>query len=239
MVAASPNTTVVDVECLVESSSYEAAVIAHGLDLKINESWSLEGVLSSSGYRPLHFSATSGNIQVAESLIGLGAPMDAGDIDHRTPLHSAAFEGHSQVVKLLVSSGADANVKDYWGRAPMHNTVQGRNASLDTQSYIDVVKYLLAGGADVNARANDGCTPLRLTVQHGSLAVPGLLILSGGDVNTVAGGNEMPLRIGGRLGKCEFYDLLVKQERMEWLKFQGINVSSPLCLVLQFWEMRM
>lgn len=80
-------------------------LIAHGASLE----WK-----GFNGYSPLHYACGSGRIQIARTLIELGAdvnrrtPIDGGD----TPLILAAEAGHLEIVRLLLEHGADPEIRN-------------------------------------------------------------------------------------------------------------------------------
>merc|ERR1719221_191688 len=59
-------------------------------------------------WRPLHFAALEGHVQVVEFLLDQGVDGEATIVSYTSPLHLAALNGHSEVAALLLKRGADA-----------------------------------------------------------------------------------------------------------------------------------
>jgi len=71
------------------------------------------------GWRPLHFAANNGHVDVVRFLLEKGANVNAQDHRGRTPLHLAALDGHVDVVRFLLEKGANVNAQDHRGRTPL------------------------------------------------------------------------------------------------------------------------
>ena len=67
------------------------------------------------GWAPLHYAATSGNVQVIRLLLDHYAYIDAESPNGSTPLMMAAMYGSAQAVKVLLDAGADATIKNAIG----------------------------------------------------------------------------------------------------------------------------
>jgi ankyrin repeat protein len=67
------------------------------------------------GWAPLHYAATSGNVQVIQLLLDHYAYIDADSPNGSTPLMMAAMYGSDEAVKVLLDSGADASLKNTMG----------------------------------------------------------------------------------------------------------------------------
>jgi ankyrin repeat protein len=67
------------------------------------------------GWAPLHYAATSGNVEVIQLLLDHYAYIDADSPNGSTPLMMAAMYGSDQAVKLLLDAGADASLKNTVG----------------------------------------------------------------------------------------------------------------------------
>ncbi|KAF9460343.1 ankyrin repeat-containing domain protein [Collybia nuda] len=58
---------------------------------------------------PLHWTASSGSIDIARFLIDQKAEVDKPDNSGWTPLHIAVSAGHEEIVQELIGAGADVN----------------------------------------------------------------------------------------------------------------------------------
>lgn len=68
------------------------------------------------GWTPLHYAASTGQIEMTHMLLELGAEVNARAFDGTTPLMMAAYAGSEEVVRVLLAAGADAHlrtVQDY------------------------------------------------------------------------------------------------------------------------------
>ena len=64
------------------------------------------------GWTPLHEAACNGRLQVAQTLLKLGADLHKRTSEGDTALHKAARWGRPDLVKLLLVAGADARARD-------------------------------------------------------------------------------------------------------------------------------
>lgn len=67
-------------------------------------------IVTRPGWTALHYSAASGDVDIAVILLDKHAYIDAGSPSQLTPLMIAAREGHEEVVDLLLRQGADARL---------------------------------------------------------------------------------------------------------------------------------
>lgn len=70
---------------------------------------------------PLHFTVTSGTVEIAEILLKHFAEVNAQDEEGITPLHLACLSGNLPMVKKLLSwPGVSVELKDSTGSTPAH-----------------------------------------------------------------------------------------------------------------------
>jgi ankyrin repeat protein len=103
----------------------------------------------------------------------LAAQVDRQDRFGRTALALAASRGDEEVARLLLESGADPNRPGERGATPLVLAAR--------QGHPEVADVLLSAGAEASPRGRT--TPLHEAVQERSLAVAGLLLSRGGDIN--------------------------------------------------------
>lgn len=86
----------------------------------------------------------SGNIEIAEYLLSVGAQVDACNSRYETPLYAASHRGFVNLVKILVEKyKANVNCRDKDG-----------DTALSIACYVtnkEIAKYLLEHGANVSA----------------------------------------------------------------------------------------
>jgi ankyrin repeat protein len=90
----------------------------------------------------LHRAAQDGDLELVQSLVRMGEPLNAFDDLARTPLHYAVASDHDDVVAFLIRSGADVNAHD---ESQIGETPLGRSA--ETIS-LTMAKLLIDCGAD-------------------------------------------------------------------------------------------
>ena len=71
--------------------------------------------VNKTGWTPLHYAASNGNMAIISLLLENNAYIDAESPNGTTPLMMAAFYGTPAAVKLLLESGADAKLKNQLG----------------------------------------------------------------------------------------------------------------------------
>jgi ankyrin repeat protein len=116
---------------------------------KIDDSVMMFGVAPAS---PLQVAAYFNHVDVARTLIELGAKVDPGDGRYDSPLVSAVFANHPAFVQLLIRKGADVNRLDEKGMTPL------MYAAVTDFGDSAIVDLLLKSGARTEVRNKDGLT---------------------------------------------------------------------------------
>jgi ankyrin repeat protein len=101
-----------------------------------------------------------GDIEVARTLLDLGAPVDFSDGNGITMLGRAALNNDVEMARLLISRGASVNIVDKLGMTPL---LWAANIDFGDSGMIEL---LLQSGAKADARNKDGLTPLELARKH-------------------------------------------------------------------------
>ncbi len=148
------------------------------------------------GMTPLGIAAQKGNMAALDTLLLLGAPVNALDVDGRTPLHCAAMNEIFKAGETLLAHGATVNVRDFSGETPLWCAVRG-DAGKDTDRLIDL---LLAHGADATIPDKDGLTPLHVSAKHSAVAS---LIKHGAPINARTKKGYTPLHLAISRGETE------------------------------------
>jgi len=76
------------------------------------------------GWAPLHYAATSGNLEIMEILLEEHAFIDAESPNKSTPLMMAAKYGSTAAVKLLLEAGADPTLRNELGLSAVDFALQ-------------------------------------------------------------------------------------------------------------------
>jgi len=81
--------------------------------------------VNKTGWTPLHYAASSGQVAVIEFLLENSAYIDAESPNGSTPLMMAAMYGSPEAVKVLIQAGADLNIKNQLGLSALDFAVRG------------------------------------------------------------------------------------------------------------------
>jgi ankyrin repeat protein len=102
-----------------------------------------------------------GDVEVANTLIDLGAPVDFADGNGITMLGRCVLNNEVEMARTLIARGANVNVVDKQGMTPL---LWAANVDFGDTAMIEL---LLKSGAKTDARNKDGLTPLELARKHG------------------------------------------------------------------------
>jgi ankyrin repeat protein len=81
----------------------------------VNQLLKRDAAVNKTGWTPLHYAATSGQLTIMKVLLDNYAFIDAQSPNGTTPLMMAAMYGSSEAVKLLLAEGADTTMKNQLG----------------------------------------------------------------------------------------------------------------------------
>ena len=135
------------------------------------------------GITPLHAAVETGNVEIAQFLLGRGAKINIRDHQKRTPLMMLDEDASSEMFRLLVSYGAKVSLVDKRG-----NTVLHHFAPYDEQG--EMIRLLATYGVDVDAVNKDGKTALMIAAENESATNIEALIQSGADPNRTDRGGK-------------------------------------------------
>lgn len=133
----------------------------------------------SHGLTSLHVACIHGKSNIVESLIDLGAEINATDLNECTPLHYAASRGHQNALLLLLHSGANINRANIDKNTPLHMSVNN--------GHLNCVKALIYFAEHsrwkikINCVNESGNTPLHLASKWGYEGIAKLLIENGAE----------------------------------------------------------
>ena len=116
----------------------------------------------------LHLAAYSGHLKSAQTLIDLGADIEAPSANGSTPLRLAAGRGSALVTKFLLEKGANSNTKCNEMKTPLYDAI--------TRGHQGIAKMLLHHGANVTVPAVDGETPIHHAIVVGNAEMLRLLV---------------------------------------------------------------
>ena len=102
-----------------------------------------------------------GDVEVANTLLDLGAPVDFADGNGITMLGRTVLNNEVDMARALIARGANVNVVDKLGMTPL---LWAANVDFGDTAMIEL---LLKSGAKTDARNKDGLTPLELARKYG------------------------------------------------------------------------
>ena len=102
-----------------------------------------------------------GDVDVANTLLDLGAPVDFADGNGITMLGRTVLNNEVEMARTLIARGANVNVVDKLGMTPL---LWAANVDFGDTAMIEL---LLKSGAKSDARNKDGLTPLELARKYG------------------------------------------------------------------------
>jgi ankyrin repeat protein len=125
--------------------------------------------LSYDGWTALHLAAFFGHTATVETLLRLGADINARSTNTvgNTPLHAAVAGGRVDAALALVDAGATIDARDGGGHTPLHIAAEG--------GYVPIVESLLRHGADPHVVAAEDRTPLARAAAKNHVAVIDLI----------------------------------------------------------------
>lgn len=133
----------------------------------------------SHGLTVLHVACIHGKANIVETLIEMGAEINATDLNECTPLHYAASRGHQNALLLLLHSGANINQPNIDKNTPLHMCVNN--------GHLNCVKALIYFAEHskkkikINYSNEGGHTPLHLSAKWGYEGIAKLLIENGAE----------------------------------------------------------
>jgi ankyrin repeat protein len=150
---------------------------------------------------PIHFAATTGNVEIARLLLDAGADIDAGDSDNSTALGVAAMRKHGEMVAFLIERGADVNKRDRKADCPLSFAVYGKDEA--------IIQQLVDAGADLYFRSPSGETLLHISCQRGVSGFTKHLLDNGADIEARSSNGGTPLGYAAMSGNVEIVQLLL------------------------------
>ena len=145
----------------------------------------------------VHFASGSGDVELVQLLLDLGADLRAEDPSGKTALHWAARGGHAAAAALLLDRGADLLGRDRFRSTALHRAAAG--------GHVSVVALLLDRGIPagvsqaglrppgIQPRHSPHRTALHEAAESGSPDVCALLIDRGADVGDPDSSGETAL----------------------------------------------
>ncbi len=166
--------------------------------------------MSYNNYSPLHYAASTGNADLALTLIDGGFAVDVLDGQRRTPLMWASSEGHENVALELLELGAVPNFQDLAGETALHKAARGGHAR--------TVQVLLENSSRANTPSLTGESPLMAAVTSHSYDTVLALLRAAAHVNAVDEEGDTALHWNARAADAAH---LVESRRIHDLLLQA------------------
>lgn len=131
--------------------------------------------------RAIYQAVNDGEIDVAKTLLDLGADTNASYDDNETILMIAVKNLNVPMTRLLLENNANVNASDRYGYTALMwaaNTVRQQDVG-----QVEIARILLGYGADPNARNDQGMHSLILSGMRGQLDISKMLLERGADVH--------------------------------------------------------
>ena len=117
-------------------------------------------VIGTSRTTPMLGAFKFGDMEVARTLLDLGAPVDFADGNGITMLSRSVLNNEVEMARMLIARGANVNSVDKLGMTPL------LWASAIDFGDAGMIELLIASGARADARNKDGLTPLEIARKH-------------------------------------------------------------------------
>ncbi|XP_026785883.3 transient receptor potential cation channel, subfamily N, member 1 [Pangasianodon hypophthalmus] len=148
---------------------------SHLVQLLIKTHQACTDALSLSRQTPLHLAAISGQLDVCNNLLNLGADITATDIHGQTPVHLAAENDHSDIVKFFLKHRAELATLANIEGATCINIAAAKGSVAVIR---ELLKFSRGGLTILHNKANGSC-PLHLAAAGGHTEVVKVLLDAG------------------------------------------------------------
>jgi uncharacterized protein len=167
------------------------------------------------------FAAADRNcINLATTLLGQGASVDARDRLGTRPLSRAARAGHLEMVDLLLERGAPIDARDLAGATALYVAAE--------RGQVAVVQRLIDKGADIHLKGRSGTSPLAAAAFSGRNQVVKMLLAHGADGRAADDTGKPPIVYAAASGDLDILRQLLAQDG-------DVNVRYANDLTLLMW----
>ncbi|GAP93412.1 putative beta transducin-like protein [Rosellinia necatrix] len=171
----------------------------------------------------INLAACGGHGRIVQTLLILGADIEATDNNGCSPLISSCRYGHIDVARLLLDHGANIEASDNDGWSPLIFSC--------CYGHTDVARLLLDNGANIEATNNNGWSPLVYTCRNGYTDIVGLLLDKGAVMDYYPQtqwhlGRQVALIHATRCGHKETVQLLLHRGANKYLTDEGGSTAK-------------
>ncbi|XP_076809089.1 ankyrin repeat domain-containing protein 27-like [Clavelina lepadiformis] len=144
------------------------------------------------GRTSLHIAAMTGNHEMVDMLVSLGAELNSSDYHGATPLHLAAQAGRQSAIFLLLHAGSNPVAEDNNHNTPLHLAcLGGHEGCVKALLYYDPAATVVK----VNSANEMGDTPLHIASKWGYVNIAQCLVEYGADAHRTNKRKVTPLNI--------------------------------------------
>ena len=156
------------------------------------------------GFRPLHFAAWHGVLDVLRLLLENGANLEAKCNRGGTPLHQAVISSHPHIIRAMLAKGADLMAADASGLTPLHHAA--------ASSEVDVIDILLSAGSERSTYDNSGKMPIHLAAGKGRLPAVKALRRDLADLEVKTASGDSLLHIAVLMNRLQVVEYLLQNK---------------------------
>ena len=129
------------------------------------------GDVNKTGWTPLHYAATGGNLEIIKLLLEAHAYIDAESPNRTTPLMMAAMYGTADAAKLLMEEGADPTLKNEKGLTAIDFALMAKRDDV-AQAIGKTIRLKQPGAAPADPAAKTAPVPKAVTKAEPVTTVP-------------------------------------------------------------------
>lgn len=170
------------------------------------------------GYRPIHYAAHQGGVDVISKLIEHGADMDSSSMYGTTALIHTIENEQPAATGFLLARGASVQSASVGAVSPLMVAASKGNMSL--------VKELLDKGAAINERAANGTSALFVAILYGQNEVALYLLDNGADTRLTTRYGWTLLHAAAFCGSRDMFSALVERSETDSVTAASLSLKD-------------
>ena len=167
------------------------------------------------GRSVLYLAVESGNVDVVDVLLNEHYDPMVETLKEWTPLHLAAFLGHLDIISSLMAATEDLSMRNNHDDTPLHLAASANQP--------EAVALLISDKrCKINAQNLRQMSPLHCAVDNGHQMVIEHLLVAGANLKLLEKSEKTALGCACRNGAIGTVDMIMKAERFQQLKREGL-----------------